>query len=330
MIRRPPRSTLFPYTTLFRSAATISFSAPFDPSSADTLAGFHYAFDCAGGALSATYATAGTSASTMCTYPDNGSYPVSARILDKDGGFTDYSTVVTVNNVAPTVTAPANQSANEGASTSFTLGSFSDPGVNDTPWTVDVDWGDGSPHTAFSAATQGALGMKSHTYADNTTPPATGYTVIVKVTDKDGGYDSKTFKVTVSNVAPTVTAPANQTANEGASTSFMLGSFSDPGVNDTPWAVDIDWGDSSSHMTFSAPAQGPITAQNHTYDDNTTPPATGYTVTVKVTDKDGGTDSKTFKVTVANVAPTATLSNNGPVNEASPAKIGRAACRERA
>src|SRR2546425_12788762 len=139
----------------------------------------------------------------------------------------------------------------------------------------------------------------------------------------------------------------------------MLGSFSDPGVNDTPWAVDIDWGDSSSHMTFSAPAQGPITAQNHTYDDNTTPPATGYTVTVKVTDKDGGTDSKTFKVTVANVAPTATLSNNGPVNEGSPAtisfsapfdpssadtsagfhyafdcaggllKIGRASCRER-
>src|SRR2546426_1123569 len=136
--------------------------------------------------------------------------------------------------------------------------------------------------------------------------------------------------VMVNNVAPTITAPANQTANEGASTSFMLGSFSDPGVNDTPWAVDIDWGDSSSHMTFSAPAQGPITAQNHTYDDNTTPPATGYTVTVKVTDKDGGTDSKTFKVTVANVAPTATLSNNGPVNEGSPAKIGRAACRERA
>src|SRR2546425_13090038 len=95
----------------------------------------------------------------------------------------------------------------------------------------------------------------------------------------------------------------------------MLGSFSDPGVNDPPWAVDIDWGDSSSHMTFSAPAQGPITAQNPTYDDNTTPPATGYTVTVKVTDKDGGTDSKTFKVTVANVAPTATLSNNQTANE---------------
>src|SRR5437016_8182942 len=29
MIRRPPRSTLFPYTTLFRSAAQITREAPF-------------------------------------------------------------------------------------------------------------------------------------------------------------------------------------------------------------------------------------------------------------------------------------------------------------
>src|SRR2546430_9646228 len=29
MIRRPPRSTLFPYTTLFRSHAPASFSQPF-------------------------------------------------------------------------------------------------------------------------------------------------------------------------------------------------------------------------------------------------------------------------------------------------------------
>src|SRR3989442_1112789 len=267
------------------------------------------------------------------------------RSTDKDGGTDSKTFKVAVNNVAPTVTAPANQSANEGASTSFTLGSFSDPGVNDTPWTVDVDWGDGSPHTAFSAATQGALGMKSHTYADNTTPPATGYTVTDKdgdagsasfhvavanvaptatlgnngpvnegsaatisfsapfdpsgadtlagfhyafdcaggalsatyatagtsgstsctyadgpsthtvsgrILDKDGGFTDYTTSVTVNNAAPVVTAPADQSANEGASTSFPLGSFSDAGVNDTPWAVDGGWGDGSVHTTFAA------------------------------------------------------------------------------
>src|SRR2546427_3673742 len=30
MIRRPPRSTLFPYTTLFRSTQTMPFVAPFE------------------------------------------------------------------------------------------------------------------------------------------------------------------------------------------------------------------------------------------------------------------------------------------------------------
>src|SRR3712207_7983757 len=32
MIRRPPRSTLFPYTTLFRSARTGPYALPEDPS----------------------------------------------------------------------------------------------------------------------------------------------------------------------------------------------------------------------------------------------------------------------------------------------------------
>src|SRR2546429_5900003 len=31
MIRRPPRSTLFPYTTLFRSSETLSLTNPFVP-----------------------------------------------------------------------------------------------------------------------------------------------------------------------------------------------------------------------------------------------------------------------------------------------------------
>src|SRR5206468_1797840 len=151
------------------SPATISFSGQFDPSSADTTAGFHYAYSCTNGSLAAaTYAnTAANSDSTNCSFDDNGSYSVKGRIIDRDDAFSEYTTTVTINNVAPTVTAPANQSANEGASTSFGLGSFSDVGVNDNPWAVDVDWGDGSLHTTFSLATQGAITAASHAYADN-------------------------------------------------------------------------------------------------------------------------------------------------------------------
>src|SRR2546429_6602787 len=38
MIRRPPRSTLFPYTTLFRSCSDSSIIGEFDPGSGRTLA----------------------------------------------------------------------------------------------------------------------------------------------------------------------------------------------------------------------------------------------------------------------------------------------------
>ena len=61
-------------------------------------------------------------------------------------GFTGNGTrdYVARYNTAPVVTPAADQSANEGASTTFNLGSFSDT-EPDSPWTVTVDWGDGSP-----------------------------------------------------------------------------------------------------------------------------------------------------------------------------------------
>src|SRR5207302_8755284 len=161
--RTPALSTLCPYTTLFRS--TISFSNQFDPSSADTSAGFHYAFACDNGSLAgATYAGSGTSASAQCTFPDNGTYPVRARIIDKDGGSTEYTTSVSVLNVAPSLSGQSDQSPDEGASHSFDLGSFSDPGAFDNPWDVTVSWGDGSPDTTLAFSARGAMGTTPHTY----------------------------------------------------------------------------------------------------------------------------------------------------------------------
>src|SRR5205814_4348918 len=122
-------------------------SSPSDPSGADTSAGFQYAFDCGSG-----YGAYSGTASATCSTTDNGVRSVNGMIKDKDGGVSEYTASVTVNNVNPVVQAAANQSSDEGASHSFSLGSFNDPGANDGPWSVDVDWGDGSPHTTFSAA----------------------------------------------------------------------------------------------------------------------------------------------------------------------------------
>lgn len=113
-----------------------------------------------------------------------------------------------------------------------------------------------------------------------------------------------------SNATPVYTPPADQTANEGASTSFALGSFSDP--DGGPWEIVVSWGDPSPAETFSRSTAGTIPPRAHTYDDNAT-----YTVSVTVTDSDGASDSGTFQVVVANVAPTATFEAQSPVDEGS-------------
>src|SRR5205085_1727302 len=257
-------------------------------------------------------AAQGSLGSLSHTYADDtsGGYTVTVKVTDKDGGSDAKSFNVDVHNVAPSVTAAADQSSDEGASHSFSLGSFSDPGANDAPWHASVDWGDGHSDS-FDTSSQGSLGSLSHTYADNGL-----YSVSVTVTDKDGASGSAGFQVTVHNVAPSVTAAADQSSNEGENHSFGLGTFSDPGVGDSPWDVHVNWGDGSpvDHLAFSA--QGSLGSTSHTYDDNGS-----YTVTVTVTDKDGASGSAHFGVSVANVAPTADLANDGPVGEGSPATI---------
>jgi hypothetical protein len=191
------------------------------------------------------------------------------------------------------VTAPANQSANEGSSVAFNLGSFSDPGA-DSPWAVDVNWGDGSPHAMFNTTSTGSLGTQSHTYADNTAPPATGYTVSVKVTDKDGQYGTASFNVAVSNVAPTLNTPVF-TFNVFTGDATASIKYSDPGWPDTHTAT-FAWGGGA---TSSPPVAG---------DEHVQPDATGmFSAThhyatgcvaiapkVTVTDDDGGTAVYTY------------------------------------
>jgi hypothetical protein len=259
--------------------------------------------------------SAGAIPAASHTYTDNGSYTVIVRVTDKENGYDSKSFSVSVANVPPAVTAPSDQSSNEGQNKAFDLGSFSDPGIYDAGsygWSVDVNWGDGSAHTTFYQGTPGSLGTRYHTYADNGS-----YTVTVSVTDKDGGSNTKTFAVSVANVPPAVTAPTNQSSNEGESHSFNLGSFSDPGAEGANgWTVDVDWGDGSTHANFGVGSTGTIPARSHSYDDNGV-----YTITVQVTDKDHASDSKTFSLTVNNVAPTASIANSGPIFEGTSATV---------
>src|SRR5205823_14069048 len=92
------------FPTRRSSDLTVSFSAQHDPSNADTAAGFHYAYACDNGSLaSATYGGSGTTATHPCTFDDNGTKTEKHPTELQELAFTEYTTHVEDNNVAPTV-----------------------------------------------------------------------------------------------------------------------------------------------------------------------------------------------------------------------------------
>lgn len=119
--------------------------------------------------------------------------------------------------------------------------------------------------------------------------------IVLHVSDADGTVDTDTAWAVVTNVAPTVEAgvPPGE-IDEGAPFTHRV-TYTDPGVLDTHEAT-IDYGDGT--VETSEVANG-VVDLDHVYANQGT-----YTVSVTVTDDDEGSDSASFDVTVANVAPT--------------------------
>jgi hypothetical protein len=176
-----------PTTSEEGSNVTLAFSNQTDASAADTSAGFDYSYDCDGDG--AVEAGGIDEDQYTCTYADDGTFAARGRIEDKDGGYTDYTVSVTVDNVAPTIdaiVAPVDPVAIDTQPLEVAV-EFSDPGTADTHTTV-IDWGDGSTDTLYDPSPI----VATHTYAD------TGvYTLGVSVTDDAAGTASATYEYVV-------------------------------------------------------------------------------------------------------------------------------------
>src|SRR5262249_24224610 len=123
-----------------RTPVTFTMTGGTDPSPVDVAAGLKYSFDFDNNGTFEIPNSASPTASF--TYATAGTYTARGRISDKDGGFTDYTTTVTVNPTAPTANAGPALSGNEGSPVSF-QGSGTGPGLSYS-WT----FGDGPPPPA--------------------------------------------------------------------------------------------------------------------------------------------------------------------------------------
>ena len=178
----------------------------------------------------------------------------------------------------PVAEAAGPYTANEGSVVS--LGGF---GSSDSDGTIVLyEWdcdSDGTPEGT------GALFTGCPAVDDDV------YVVTLTVTDDHGLTDTDTATVTINNVDPSIGSPTLPTAAEEGSEVPFAASPSDVGVADL-LTVAWSFGDSTVGAGQSAP---------HAYDDEGT-----YTVTVTVTDDDGGSDDATAQIVVANVAPVIT------------------------
>ena len=196
---------------------------------------------------------------------------------------------ILTQSTPPTVVAPASQMSIEGATHLFSLGSFSDP--DGGPWSVDINWGDGTSHTTFTANSAGPLPAQNHKYAEEGP-----YTVTIAVTDTlDGQSDSKNFAVDVSDPPVNASGGFIFQANVGTNTGPQaVATFTDPGgaepnsSDPTPatsaghYTASIDWGDGTNSPGDITPLIPSSSSQiftvtgNHTY--TTQSPVSGFNV----------------------------------------------------
>jgi PKD repeat protein len=244
----------------------------------------------------------GSATTAQHLYGGIGQYTIRATATDEDGQWTANTrplTVATDLPDPPTATAGSGYTVAEGGTVQLSAAGSTGTGIS---YLWDLD-GDGIFGETGNAAARGQeSGMTTTLLATGLDGPGV-HNVQVKVVDTVGQFAIATAAVTVTNTTPTLAIAGAASTTEGATYVLSL-TRNDPGADTlTQWA--INWGDGT---TSTLP--GTATTATKVYADNAT-----RTITATATDEDGTYTTNSLAVTVANVAPTLTISGNSTVNE---------------
>ncbi|MCP4544424.1 MAG: DUF11 domain-containing protein, partial [Chloroflexi bacterium] len=229
------------------------------------------------------------------SWNDDSVYTIRVQVSDGDTNITT-THQITVSNVAPTITGVSNDGpVDEGSPVTIAI-TATDPSSDTLSHTYD--WNDDGDFVDPGET------LNSYTWSDEGS-----YTITVQVSDGDGGTVTDTTAITVLNVAPTITDVSNDgPVDEGSPVTIAI-TATDPSSDTLSYAYD--WNNDGD---FVDPGE---TLSSYTWFDEGS-----HTITVQVSDGDGGTVTDTTAITVLNVAPTITdVSNDGPVDEGSPVTI---------
>jgi hypothetical protein len=195
---------------------------------------------------------------------------------DGDGGSTNVTFDLTVNNLNPTLTVNNGSVTVDEGQSAANSGTFGDVPAD----TVTL--------AASIGTVNGAAGAWTWSYAAADNAPT--QTVTITATDEDGGSTSVTFHLTINNVNPTLTQNNTSLTVDEGQTATNSGTFSDVPADTVTLVASI----------------GTVTgsAGNWTWSYGTTDNAPTQTVTITASDEDGGSASVSFDLTVNNVAPT--------------------------
>ena len=225
--------------------------------------------------------TDATGVTVSHAYDTNGTFTVTLTVTDDDDTSNSTSSTKTIFfNASPV--ASFTESAGTvyaGEVVTFDASDSYDP--DGTIVTYLWDFGDGTNATDV---------VVGHSYADDDV-----YTITLTVTDDDGGTASKSATKTVSNRPPIASFNGSPTTVLTIEiVHFDASSSNDPDGSIISYFWDFGDGTDATGVTV-----------NHTYEDDGV-----YTVTLTVTDDDGGTASKSATKTVSNRPPIALIDEN--------------------
>jgi len=225
---------------------SVRFVGATDPSTADFAVGFTYSYDLDG---DGAFEIVGVPANSQpVTFPQDGGYTIRGRIHDRDGGTSEYTLQITVQNVAPQIASfTGAATSNEGSSIAFT-GSVADPGSDVLTALARIRRTNVASDPGIEIPVLIAADRTFHFDPIFDADIVGGYDVILVI--NDGTISSQQSRhVTIDNVTPTIDTQFNATIVAGRNLTRKL-SFVDPGKD--VWIVKADFGQGLSPIPFDS------------------------------------------------------------------------------